>query len=64
MLENIVHLGMLAFLIFDVIGHWTHHRKTKKLRANSKEPLYTLAQARTIIYDELKEVSRGLENND
>lgn len=48
MLEYIVHGVVIIMVIADLYQHWTHHRRIKK----NIQPVYTLDQARVILFAE------------
>jgi hypothetical protein len=53
-MELLLHIPVMILVIIDLYQHWTHHRRGKK----NREPLYTLDQAKAVLYD--KAVADGI----
>ncbi|MFY3742239.1 MAG: hypothetical protein HMLIMOIP_002703 [Candidatus Nitrosomirales archaeon] len=50
-----IHLMVLAIFFMEVWQHWQHHKKNKERRG---EKLYTLDEARIVLFNEVADANR------
>jgi hypothetical protein len=53
--DILIHLMIAGLFVMELVQHWSHHRKNKRKR---NEPVYTLDEARLLLFGEALNVGK------